>query len=771
VERYLQLIWKLLFASFLAVLPLGSEAATTAPATGEARDILKNGWAAFEKGSFEQAIPLWQSAATKFRDAGEPKEEIKVLVYLAHVYQLIGQYESARRSLAAATILIEKSDDLDQRALVSEAVGSFYLASGRWDDASKHLGDALQIARETKNRRLSASIQNNLGNLAMVQKKYNEGVAAYVDSANSARETKHFLLAARALINASMALTQAGEYRKAEERLSAATDLLGQLTPSHDNVYTTINAALVYETLSRHLAQDRSRLLIRAGQLLNDALATAGTIGDRRGQSYALGYLGMLYESERRHDEALDLTRRAVASAHQVNAPEALWRWEWQTGRLLKSQDKMDDSIAAYRRAIGTLQVIRQELSAAFVTQRLSFRESVGPVYFELVDLLLRHPDVVSISEKSQDYLKEARGTVEIFKAAELRDYFRDDCVDAALARKTNIDVVTPKAMVIHPIVLPDRLELLISQAGRLKKTTVPVSAELLTREVREFRQKLEKRTTNEYLPHAQMLYDWIIRPIEADLDSSPVDTLVFVPDGALRTIPMAALHDGKKFLIAKYPIAITPGMDMTDPKPLRREKVNVLALGLTEAVQGYPELPYVAEELQSIQRIYGNTPLINQDYLVPRVEKTLRENQFNVVHVASHGEFSSDIEKTFLLTFDDKLTMDRLDQYVGLFRYRDDPLELLTLSACVTAAGDDRAALGLAGIAVKAGARSALATLWYISDAATPMLIDEFYRQLKDSAVSRAAALQRAQLKLLDAPAYEHPGWWSPFLLINNWL
>jgi CHAT domain-containing protein len=123
------------------------------------------------------------------------------------------------------------------------------------------------------------------------------------------------------------------------------------------------------------------------------------------------------------------------------------------------------------------------------------------------------------------------------------------------------------------------------------------------------------------------------------------------------------------------------------------------------------------------------------------------------------------------LLTFDDKLTMDRLDQYVGLFRFRDDPLELLTLSACETAAGDERAALGLAGIAIKAGARSAVASLWFINDQATAMLIEEFYRQLRDPSVSRAVALQRAQSRLLEDLRYRHPGYWSPFLLINNWL
>jgi CHAT domain-containing protein len=161
----------------------------------------------------------------------------------------------------------------------------------------------------------------------------------------------------------------------------------------------------------------------------------------------------------------------------------------------------------------------------------------------------------------------------------------------------------------------------------------------------------------------------------------------------------------------------------------------------------------------------------VNQNFLVSRLENELGNKQFNIIHIASHGQFESDIKKTFLLTFDDRLTMDQLEQYVGLFRFREDPLELLTLSACETAAGDDRAALGISGIAIKAGARSALATLWYINDQASSTLVSEFYRQLQDPSVSRAIALKRAQLKLLNDRSYQHPSYWSPFLLINNWL
>jgi CHAT domain-containing protein len=233
----------------------------------------------------------------------------------------------------------------------------------------------------------------------------------------------------------------------------------------------------------------------------------------------------------------------------------------------------------------------------------------------------------------------------------------------------------------------------------------------------------------------------------------------------------MGALHNGKKFLIQDYAIAITPGLNLTDPKPIRRDQVRVLALGLTESVQDFPGLPYVSGELQAIHELLGGRSLLNQDFVVARVGEELRKEPFSILHIASHGHFGKDVEDTFVLAFDARLTMDLLGDYVGLFRFREEPLDLLTLSACETAAGDDRAALGLAGIAIRAGARSALATLWHVSDPASYRLVVEFYRRLQEPGVSRASALQAAQLALLKDPRYDHPCYWAPFLLINNWL
>jgi CHAT domain-containing protein len=260
-------------------------------------------------------------------------------------------------------------------------------------------------------------------------------------------------------------------------------------------------------------------------------------------------------------------------------------------------------------------------------------------------------------------------------------------------------------------------------------------------------------------------------KPLQADLSASCIRTLVFVPDGALRLLPWAALHDGQQFLIEKYALAITSSLTLTEPRPLARDGVRVLAAGMGGAVEDFPPLPCVQEELRGIQRLYGGTLLLDQDFGPERLDTTLCTGRFSMVHIASHSHFAPDAAQSFLITAQGKLTMERLAQVVGRLRFRAEPIELLTLSACETARGDDRAALGLAGVAIQAGARSALATLWLVADEAAAVLMHKFYQHLQEPGMSRACALQQAQRTLLTHPQYADPFFWAPFLLINNWL
>jgi len=731
---------------------------------------MQEGFTAFERGDFENAAISWNRASDAYAEAGEFAKRVDALIQLAEAYQHLGFHRRALQNLNVALGDAEQIGDELKKAIIFESLGKAYDALGAASQAQDYLSRARRAAKKIRDPILSASVLNNLGNSLARSGRYREAIEVYAKSFDLS-DGKDRALAATAKTNALRASILDGQYKEARALADEVFARLQVLSESHQKVFGLINLGLAYNDLRPHFAGDRGLLLKRANKALTDAYTAAQAAEDRRAQSYALGYRGRLYEDEGRHQDALRLTRRAVFAAQLANAPESLYRWEWQTGRLLKALGRIDAAIESYRRAVYTLQSIRQEMLAGYGRPESSFRHTVGSVYFELVDLLLERTDSLTRPDQYRPYLIEARDTVELFKAAELRDYFEDDCVDVAQSRSTALDVVSARALIVYPIVLEDRTELLITSPKGLKRFKVPVKRSEMVSEVRQFRRRLEKRTTREYLENAQKLYKWLIKPLQPELQNTSIDTLVFVPDGALRTVPMAALHDGERFLVEKYAVATTPGLDLTDPRPVPRESARVFAGGLTEPVQGFSALPFVAEELAALERLYGSEPVMNQQFVVPNVEGRFESEPYNIVHIATHGKFESDVSKSFLLTFDDKLTMDQLDQYVGLFRFRDDPLELLTLSACETAAGDDRAALGLAGIAIKAGARSALATLWYINDQASSFLVEKFYEELKNPAVSRAAALQRAQLSLMVDRRYRHPGYWSPFLLINNWL
>jgi CHAT domain-containing protein len=213
------------------------------------------------------------------------------------------------------------------------------------------------------------------------------------------------------------------------------------------------------------------------------------------------------------------------------------------------------------------------------------------------------------------------------------------------------------------------------------------------------------------------------------------------------------------------------PGLRLVDPQPLSPEARRMLAAGISKGQIGFSPLPNVALELEDIRRLEHSTNLLDNAFLRQRFARELRDVDYTMVHLASHSQIGADPSRSFVLAFDGQLSLDELEAGIKLARFRDLGLELLTLSGCQTASGDDRAALGMAGLALKAGARSVLATLWIINDQASGQLAVEFYSQLQNPAFSKARALQAAQRSLIDDPLLSHPAYWAPFLLIGNWL
>ncbi|MEQ8540755.1 MAG: CHAT domain-containing protein, partial [Coleofasciculus sp. D1-CHI-01] len=299
------------------------------------------------------------------------------------------------------------------------------------------------------------------------------------------------------------------------------------------------------------------------------------------------------------------------------------------------------------------------------------------------------------------------------------------------------------------------RLELRMVSAQNKKIVTLPdVTQERIVQTATKLRREITnpiKRRTTSYLEPAQQLYEWLIAPLEAELEAQGIQNLVFIMDSGLRSLPVAALHDGQNFLVEKYSVGLMPSLSITDTSYNNIQNAPVLAMGVAESSSLAKELnlsplPAVPLELQTIESIRDGETFLNEKVTLETLKT--QSQDATIVHLATHGEFKpGPLENSYILLWNDLLRLNQLRE-LG-WNERRTPIELLILSACRTAVGDENAELGFAGLAVQAGAKSALSSLWYVSDEGTSGLMTEFYRKLQTAPI-KSEALRQAQLAML---------------------
>lgn len=763
--------------SLLAVLALACPGPLFAAAKPET--LMAEAAALHQRGDSAEAFKRWEQAAALYSKKKDTAGEFDALLRQIAACQALGQQKIALTKLDRADSLA--GENKKRLAQVKGARGAVSMYARQAGDAEVLLRDSAKLARNVKDDTLEAAAQHNLGLVQTGLGDFPKAREALGEALKIARRSGDAVLAAR--VQKAFADTElaAADFSAAKTRAGETAEAAAALPDSRDKAFLLMGTARILERVFRDGPDHDNALRLRAFKLYAEAAAIAARIADPISQSYALGYQGAMYEFEKKHDEALALTHRALALAQQAQASDSLYRWQWQGARLLAKQGQRDAAIEGYRRAVATLQGIRNDVAIRHGNRNAgsSFREVVGGVYFELADLILQRADTVADDAEKQKLFREARSTAELLKAAELEDYFQDDCVSLRKELTKSVENIDPKAAVVYIIPLAGRTEILVSlptanpnETGRIERFKSEPNDDAINETVRRFRTNVEDRTTFLYLEQAQQLYTWLIKPIESLLRERQFNTLVFVPDGSLRTVPMAVLHDGKQFLVEKYAVAVTPGLELMEARRPAEVLSRMLVSGLSESVQGFSALPAVPAELDRISKLYGgSSTLRDRQFSSEAVSDRLKTEQYSIVHMATHGVFSNDVRKSFVLTHNNQLTLDDLERLIRPGQLRDQPLELLTLSACQTAAGDDRAALGLAGVAVKAGARSAFASLWFVNDKASSILVADFYEQLKKPGKSKAQALQSAQQKLIKMPGFEHPCYWAPYLIIGNWL
>ncbi|MCL6753179.1 CHAT domain-containing protein [Nostoc sp. CCCryo 231-06] len=743
------------------------------------------------QGQTEIALNTWQSAAKIYQHLDDNISAlIRNRINQAQAMQAMGNYLQADKTLTLVRENLQKQPDSSVKATGLYSLGNVLRSLGYLNDSHKILEESYSVAKRAggamptaggyaiaqsnallslgNTARAQTSAQLSLGNSISAKDYAKTAIQYYQQAVEIASATPTVRLQAQ--LNLLRLLIEQEEVSTAKALLPQIQSQIDNLPPSRTAVNYRINFA---QSLSKMI--QNSVELKDVAKMLAQAVKVAKTLKDERTESYALGTLGELYEQTGQLSDAKGLTQQALLKAESIDAQDIAYQWHWQMGRILQKQSNIPAATDAYSRAYNALKSLRNDLVVINPDVQFSFRESIEPVYRQYVDLLLQLQENTS---QKPDNLIQARQVIESLQLAELDNFFRSPC----LLARVDLDKLVEKeksTAVVYPIILDNRLEIITKLTGQdtIYRKTTKVLKDVLEKAVEQLQKDLPVASREPDVKQlSQQLYDWLIKPIESDFANKGITSLVFVLDGSLRNIPMGILYDKQqqKYLIEKYAISLMPGLQLLDPKPLQNVRLNALIAGVEQErlIEGksFPELANVIQELKQVQSsVQSSKQLLNQEFTKTNLQNQIQSTPFSVVHLATHGQFSSDIEQTYILTWDSLLNVRELDSLLrARGESRPEIIELLVLSACKTATGDKRAALGLAGVAVRAGARSTLATLWTVDDESTSDFMGELYRQL-DAGVTKSQALQRAQLAILAKE--NRPYFWAPYVLLGNWL
>ncbi|MEL7501117.1 MAG: CHAT domain-containing protein [Cyanobacteria bacterium J06554_6] len=367
--------------------------------------------------------------------------------------------------------------------------------------------------------------------------------------------------------------------------------------------------------------------------------------------------------------------------------------------------------------------------------------------------------------------------------------------VEQPASGKANTDIA--QAVPVGRLSQPgDVLELiLVTPDAPPVRKTVSIPQAQVQRVASQFRSEVTNRTRvrgRTYLRPAQQLHSWLIDPMSEILTEAEIGNLAFVMPAGLRSLPVSALHDGDSFLIERYSVGLMPSVSLSDLRYVDVRNSEVLAMGAS-SFSDQPALPAVPIELQAItERIWPGEFLLNETFTPDLLVSSREQTPYGIVHLATHGEFKSgNIDNSYIQFWNQRVGIDQV-RSLGL---NNPPVELMVLSACRTALGNNEAELGFAGLAVQAGVKTALASLWKVDDVGTAGMMTQFYSSLREEPI-KAEALRQAQLAMIQGKIqvkndqmrwsggeialptplkgassedFDHPFFWASFTVIGS--
>ena len=708
-------------------------------------------------GKAQAAVESWQQAQKYYEQAGDNEGSLGTQINQAQALQSLGFYRRSRKQLEAINQKLLLMPDSEIKVSGLRSLGVTLQSMGISQESQDVLKQGFETAKKIKADNQISSILQTLGKTAVDLENPDDALLFFEEAEKAASNPQDKL---QSRLKQFKLFADYGINDYATSLAPQLYQQLNELPPSRTSLYSRIN---FIATLNKLENATQLISLNDLGKMLAKTVKEARQIEDKQAEAYALKQWGEFYRFTGQFSEAEKLTQQSLDIARQLQSEDIIAQAAWELGRLHKQQNKNKQAIANYTEAVNSLKAIRTDLVAVNSDVQFSFRESVEPVYRELVGLLLE-------GKPDRDDLVQARDLIESLQVAELDNFLREACLDKA----EQIDKIDATATVVYPIILEDRLAVIYSKAGQ------PLSYSITNKSSQEVEQTLKQLSAalnpvsdvRDRDRLSKQVYDWLISPLEAQANLKDTKTLVFVLDGLLRNIPMSALYDGQQYLIEKYAVTLSPGLQLMQGTSLKSNNIKAVVAGISEARAGFSSLPAVKTEVKQIsEKVSSASTLLNENLTEASLAKKVKNGSANVVHLATHGQFSSRLDDTFLLTWDGQINIKELSELLrNRQNKRSQNIDLLVLSACDTAAGDNRAVLGLAGLAIKSGARSTIASLWPVKDQATVTLMNSFYENLLKPGTTKAEALRQAQIEIMQKTDFKEPFFWSAFVLVGNW-
>jgi len=807
---------------------------------------------------YQRAIELYQQSLAIKRELRDRRGEANSLMNLHNVYKDLNQYGKAIEFGEQGLAIFQELGERDRQARSLTSLASLYRRLGNYEQAIRYNQQSLVIYRELNDRAGEGTALGNLGNVYLALGDSNKGIEYKQNGLVISNQHITFGYYNKAIEYHQQSLAISRELR---DRQNEAISLgaLGTVYLSRIMSISVVddNGQILPPSITMSTSQDGSTFqenLTKAIDYFHQYLKITQEIGNRFGESVALNNLGVAYKEAEDYKKALELHQQSLAIARELNNRDNEATYLSNIASVLVQQNQSELAIVFYKQSINITEEIRQNLGVLPSDQQGLYTKKVAGSYRALANLLLQQDRVLEAQEvldllklqELEDYLRDVRGNLQADQRLDfwqpeqriltLYDQWIEQNPSSQFEAFVNSPEVTAlvgqlrrtargqnlnpeqlarlqdnlqslnKAALLYPLILDDRVELVLVTPTSLVRKTVAVKRVKLNEAIRNFLSDITNPRSNP-TPNAQQLYQWLIQPIADDLERAQVKTILYAADSQLRYIPLAALHDGKQYLIQRFTLNHITAASLTKFKRNGTRPLQILAAAYSDPQLNYQfqiggdqfnfnGLKYAGVEVETLTKEFpGTTTFFNKDFSRDNVESRLGKQ--SIVHLATHAEFVSKSPHDSFILFGsgERVTL------ADINKWKLPHVDLVVLSACQTATsgGTGEEILGFGYQIQRTGAEAAIASLWSVSDGGTQALMNALYTAL-NKRVSAAEALRQAQIALItkDLSAVggsrgeeawievvstrtglppqvsnhlNHPYYWAPFILIGNGL